>query len=61
MRREQVSVRTRRRHMAPSDAPRRVRTATGVPPTAAALFLRRHGISVISDGMARELLCCLLA
>ena len=59
MRREQVSVRTRRRHMAPSDAPRRVRTATGVP--AAALFLRRHGISVISDGMARELLCCLLA
>ena len=47
--------------MPPSDAPRRVRTATGVPPTAAALFLRRHGVSVISDGMASARLCCLLA
>ena len=43
----QVSVRTRRRHSAPSEVPRRrVRTATP-----AALFFLRHGVSDISDGM----------
>lgn len=46
-----MSVRTRRRHSAPSEVPRRVRTATGPP---AALFLRRHGVSDISDGMVDE-------
>ena len=46
----QVSVRTRRRHSAPSEVPRRrVRTATAGPP--AALFFLRHGVSDISDGM----------
>lgn len=54
--RVQVMVRTTRRHMAPSDPPRRVRTATGVAwwwwcPTVV-LFLLRHGISVISDGIS---------
>nr|CAB3491112.1 unnamed protein product [Digitaria exilis] len=54
-RREQVTVRTRRRHMAPSDVPRRVRTATGTPPVAAAwwwCFLLLHGVIVISDGIS---------
>ena len=42
-----MSVRTRRRHSAPSEVPRRrVRTATP-----AALFFLRHGVSDISDGM----------
>ena len=46
----QMSVRTRRRHSAPSEVPRRrVRTATAGPP--AALFFLRHGVSDISDGM----------
>jgi hypothetical protein len=44
--------------MPPSDVPRRVRTATGVPPTAAALFLRRHGVSDISDGIANGSAAC---
>ena len=41
----QVSVRTRRRHSAPSEVPRR---RAGTP---AALFFLRHGVSDISDGM----------
>lgn len=44
-----MSVRTRRRHRAPSEVRRRVRTVTGPPGT---LFFLRHGVSDISDGMA---------
>ena len=49
-----MSVRTRRRHSAPSDEVprRRVRTATaGVVVVPAALFFLLHGVSDISDGM----------